>query len=474
MAYIPQSDIVRLGNVKNASAAVQSLVLPVQKSGAKLARNAYTIINNLKDSIRPDAQALFKYFQVLANTTPTYLDLLEYLEFEQLDLPFFAIFTVPTEDDGMTKVGHKGKIIQPDYLIRQWVEGRVAKPFEEVSIPIIWSMNPEQRAYHVQQWKAALFKETISDICCTGERHDKAIAKVQKLWAQADTSILLSKRIIGCTTTAAAKYATDIQAASLQILLVEEAGEILESHIWTAMTPATQQLIMIGDHKQLRPNVNSYNLSVEKGDGYDLNRSMFERLVLKDHPHQVLSEQHRMRPEISALVRQLTYPDLKDAPETLTRSRLLGFTDNLVFVNHEHLEDETTEEPDWKAMTTKSSKQNTFEANMILKCVRYLGQQGYLTEDIVILTPYLGQLTLLIKIPGRDHDPVLNDLDSYDLVQAGLMPAETARLSKKQIKISTIGKHLRHLLHTISDHTCRQLPRSRKQDRSGLLDQKQL
>ena len=409
---------------------------------------------------------------MLASTTPTYLDLLEYLEFEQLDLPFFASFTVPKEDDGMTRVGHKGKNIQPDYLIRQWVEGRLAKPFEEVSkaFPIIWSMNPEQRAYHVSQWRAARFKETISDICCTGERHDKAIAKVQTLWAQADTIILLSKRIIGCTTTAAAKYATDIQAASPQILLVEEAGEILESHILTAMTPATQQLIMIGDHKQLRPKVNSYNLSVEKGDGYDLNRSMFERLVLKGYPHQVLSQQHRMRPEISALVRQLTHPDLIDAPETLTRFRPLGFTDNLVFVNHEDLEDETTEERDWKAMTTKSSNQNTFEANMILKCVRYLGQQGYRTEDIVILTPYLGQLTLLIKTLCRDHDPVLNDLDSYDLVQAGLMPAETARLSKKQIKISTIGKHLQHPLHTISDHTRRQLPRSRKQDRSGLLD----
>lgn len=53
----------------------------------------------------------------------------------------------------------------------------------------------------------------------------------------------------GCTTTAAAKYREDINAAEPDILLVEEAGEILESHILTAMGRSTKQLILIGDHQ---------------------------------------------------------------------------------------------------------------------------------------------------------------------------------------------------------------------------------
>ncbi len=56
--------------------------------------------------------------------------------------------------------------------------------------------------------------------------------------------------------------------------------------------------------------MNDYKLTVEKGEGYDLNRSLFERLVLKGYPHHTLKAQHRMRPEISRLVRELTYPDL--------------------------------------------------------------------------------------------------------------------------------------------------------------------
>ncbi|KAJ8593169.1 hypothetical protein M405DRAFT_859144 [Rhizopogon salebrosus TDB-379] len=41
--------------------------------------------------------------------------------------------------------------------------------------------------------------------------------------------------------------------------------------------------------EQLRPKVNNYNLTVEKGGGFELNRSLFERLVLKSFPHQTLT-----------------------------------------------------------------------------------------------------------------------------------------------------------------------------------------
>jgi len=60
---------------------------------------------------------------------------------------------------------------------------------------------------------------------------------------------LAGKRIIGCTTTGAAKFAQDIHAAKPDVLLIEEAGEILESHVLTAMSENTSQVILIGEHK---------------------------------------------------------------------------------------------------------------------------------------------------------------------------------------------------------------------------------
>ena len=49
-----------------------------------------------------------------------------------------------------------------------------------------------------------------------------------------------------------------------------------------------------------------------------------------------------MRPEIYALVRQ-TYPDLTNAPSTKRPLNLRGFQNNLIFVNHESLEQELSE-----------------------------------------------------------------------------------------------------------------------------------
>ena len=77
---------------------------------------------------------------------------------------------------------------------------------------------------------------------------------------------------------------------------------------------------------------------------------------------------------------------------------------------------------------------------MVLKIVRYLGQQGYGSDKIVILTPYLGQLRELQKGLRETNDPVLNDLDFYDLVRAGLVSQSSANMTRKPIRLATVGK----------------------------------
>ena len=46
----------------------------------------------------------------------------------------------------------------------------------------------------------------------------------------------------------------------------------------TSIGDSVKHVIMIGDHKQLRPTAECHDLSVERGLGYALNRSLFERL----------------------------------------------------------------------------------------------------------------------------------------------------------------------------------------------------
>ena len=192
--------------------------------------------------------------------------------------------------------------------------------------------------------------------------------------------------------------------------------------------------------RQLRPKVNKYELTVEKEEGYDLNRSLFERLILKGYPHTSLTEQHRMRPEISALIRELTYPELVDSANTKNRPNLRGAQDNIIFIDHDHPEDNDSRLADRRDGESTSSKQNSYEIEMVIKILKYLAQQGYGTAAVVILTPYLGQLQQLRQaLRKSNNDPVLNDLDSFDLVKAGLVPAATAAVGKRQVRLATIG-----------------------------------
>lgn len=80
---------------------------------------------------------------------------------------------------------------------------------------------------------------------------------------------------------------------------------------------------------------------------------------------------------------------------------------------------------------------------MVLRIVRYLAQQGYTSNQLVILTPYLGQLKNLRDVLKNENDPILNDLDTHELLQAGLLTAASATLAKNPLRLATIG--LAHL-----------------------------
>ena len=71
-----------------------------------------------------------------------------------------------------------------------------------------------------------------------------------------------------------------------------------------------------------------------------------------------------------------------------------------------------------------------FQIEMVLKIVRYLAQQGYGTGKLVILTLFFIQLHKLRVALKEDNDPILNDLDSYELVKAGLVDPAEANLAK--------------------------------------------
>lgn len=56
----------------------------------------------------------------------------------------------------------------------------------------------------------------------------------------------------------AAKILPLLSSALPRVLIVEEAGECLESHVVVNLVPSIQHTILIGDHLQLRPQIACY------------------------------------------------------------------------------------------------------------------------------------------------------------------------------------------------------------------------
>lgn len=215
---------------------------------------------------------------------------------------------------------------------------------------------------------------------------------------------------LGCTTTSAAKNTALLAQVRPTHVIIEEAAEIL-----TSLGPSVQQLIIIGDHLQLRPKLECYQLRKKSHKGIDFDVSLFERLALQPNfPVHTLQVQHHMRPEISELIRATTYPQLIDHPSVVGREDIKGVSQNcdVIFLNHGKIESADED----RVILGMNSKINPHEVDMVIAVLKYFLQQGYHESEIVILAPYLGQLVLIQRaVRSAMVSAAINDRDFADL-----------------------------------------------------------
>ncbi|PKS09397.1 hypothetical protein jhhlp_004012 [Lomentospora prolificans] len=435
---LPEHAMVRLGSKSKEETASLSL----HKQGG-IGKRTYAQ-RAAREELESYIQGLSEKLKSIESVDyPSHASLLNYLQWEEPDAYQALSFDAKTSDGFSAATGKKNKA-DPGHLLKKWLKGNPPGPFWDRSQGKkgeYWQLPVDERQKLYNKWQKNIIDGQLAEIVELGTEFSKARSSLENLYVQGNIAVIEAKQIVACTTTAAAKYPEYIKAANPDVVVVEEAGEILEAHVLTALSPGVKQLVLIGDHKQLRPKINKYDLSVEKGTGYNLNMSLFERLILSGHPHTVLKKQHRMHPEISAFPRMLTYPDLEDGAKTKDRSPPRGLQSRVIFVDHEKPEQNYKDLSDRRDMGSTTSRQNTFEAKMVLKLVKYLVQQRYNTNQIAVLTPYLAQLRLLRELLSKDNDPVLADPDSAELRKAGLLTEAAAKVGKGKIRLSTIDNY---------------------------------
>ena len=232
-----------------------------------------------------------------------------------------------------------------------------------------------------------------------------SVSNAIKDWNDFESLQLLSKAdVIGFTTTGAAKNFKLLRMLDPKAMIIEEAGQVLESHVLASLTPNLERLILIGDHQQLKPSVSTYELAKV----YKLDVSLFERLINNSFEFVQLKEQHRMRPEIAQIVR-LFYPDLEDHVDVRRYPSIKGLEKNVFFLDHMESE---------QALEESSSKTNRFEAEFLLKLAKYLVDQGgYKPSQITILAAYLGQMMLIQRLLTTNEDAAAFNVTVVDNYQ---------------------------------------------------------
>ncbi|KAK8239489.1 P-loop containing nucleoside triphosphate hydrolase protein [Phyllosticta capitalensis] len=216
---------------------------------------------------------------------------------------------------------------------------------------------------------------------------DAAIRRVHGYWEE-DLFILKKQKIIGMTTTGFSKYRALVSALKPKVVLIEEAAETLEAPVAVTCVPSLEHLILVGDHQQLRPHC---QVKDHEDEPYNLNMSLFERLVKNGVEFDTLRRQRRMISEVRRLLQPIYGDLIADHPivrDLNYRPPVPGMGGiNSFFFTHE-----------WQETRDVSmSACNNDEANMIIKFYEYLYLNGIAPENITVLTFYNGQRKLLLQ-----------------------------------------------------------------------------
>ncbi|XP_041454409.1 NFX1-type zinc finger-containing protein 1-like [Lytechinus variegatus] len=249
----------------------------------------------------------------------------------------------------------------------------------------VWKLDVTQRWELYHHWLGEYMSILEAQLPVLQNEYTQLCTELQETNDYEKCLVLQQATIVGMTTTRAASERELLKRVQPRITIVEEAAEVLESHIITSLHSTCQQLILIGDHQQLRPKPNVYQLATK----YHLDVSMFERMVKNGFPYKKLRQQHRMRPEISSLMRDHFYPELEDHESVSSYHDVRGVGKNIFFLDHQEEEAHVKE---------TMSHYNLHEVDFTVELCRYLLNQGYKPEQITILTAYTGQL---LKFKGK-------------------------------------------------------------------------
>ena len=287
----------------------------------------------------------------------------------------------------------------------------------------VWNLALSERERLLATWAREINHEQLGRYLATLHmRHRDADDDLRAAFRAINANVMLNHDVIGMTTTACADRWDTLKEIGFEIMICEEAGEVMEAHTLCALLPNLQHAVFIGDPLQLRPEVAEQSMSLESrlGSHYRLDESLFERFMKPTDPAagvmpvSNLNIQRRMHPEIANITR-LTYPYLQDHDATAMHPTTMGLADRMFWLDHRVPESAPTE--------ASKSHSNFYEVAMVVGLVNHL-LPAYSLREIAVLTPYNGQLAALHESLKMTCKLWLSPKDRETMLDEGLLEDE--------------------------------------------------
>ena len=273
-----------------------------------------------------------------------------------------------------------------------------------------WTSIPMEKIEQAHLLKAFFSKKlqrlhnTFNDLC---DDLQKATERANMYNYELQLSKIKDKRLAFCTMTGCAIYHNILQHYGPTVLVIEEAAEIPEPCLISALFPSVRRVVMVGDHKQLPASVQSYDLE-KKG----LDISAFERLINLGLEHRTLVLQNRMVDELIWMVKPFYdhYETNLRLVKELNSSILATLGPLRVFWwTHEY--------PENPSCSGKGSRSNRHEVEMVHNVCRAFITSNIDPSMIVVLTGYAGQKReIQMEFAGRARShPNASKLKAIDV-----------------------------------------------------------
>ncbi|GIL65859.1 hypothetical protein Vafri_19506, partial [Volvox africanus] len=247
--------------------------------------------------------------------------------------------------------------------------------------------------------------------------------KTREMRAQMMADILAGADVI-CSTCVGAG-GDMLQDLSFPLVVLDEGSQCCEPEALIPLVKSCRHAVLVGDHCQLPPTVQS-----ERAAAAGLGKSLFERLMEARVPASMLQVQYRMHPALSAFPSARFYGGrLMDGVEPAMRLPpplplpVPDVAGPIMFVDVPGGREEVSQ---------GGSKSNRAEALVVVGMVRHMLATGISSADIGIVTPYLAQVQLLSNllmphIPPGAAPLEVSSVDGYQGREKEVMIFNTVR-----------------------------------------------